>query len=216
MNANNYFLNTPYTTDINIILHREYNIKNENIDYNLRIEIDQNIIYYILTKLNDDFEYVYKNHIDSTEFINKLELNNSIFSNSNSLLKLIDNIYQKNQISIKINEDNSYNLLMKSNNVFGDDILVESKLYKNYMNSNDKFNYLYKTIKRIQKEKNKTEDKNSEIDNIENKIKELKTNIKKGEDELKNILNQKNIIIKEINEKLIYKENEIKEIIKKK
>ena len=65
----------------NILNHREYIIKNENIDYILRIEIDFKYIHFILSKLNEPLEYKYKNKMDLITIINKLELNTSKFSN---------------------------------------------------------------------------------------------------------------------------------------
>ena len=118
MSANDYYINTPKNSENNIINHREYSIKNENNIYNLKIEIDQKYIYFILTMLNENLEYIYKNKIDSLTIINKFELNPSKFSNLDLILKLLDNIYLKNQISIKINDDNYCNLLIKLINIF--------------------------------------------------------------------------------------------------
>ena len=57
MNANNsnYY-------EKNIIDHREYNI--DNNEYNLRIEIDKEYIYFKITKLNQSLEYIYNNKTD--------------------------------------------------------------------------------------------------------------------------------------------------------
>ena len=153
MSANDFSINTPNISEKNIINHREYNIKNENNIYNLKIEVGQKDIYFTLTNLNDNLEYIYKNKIDSLTIINKLELNPSKFSNLDLILKLLDNINLKNQISIKINDDNSCNLLIKLTNIFNEEILGEFKLYKEYMNNNDKFNFLFNYIKLIQNEK---------------------------------------------------------------
>ena len=147
MNTNDYSINTPNNTEKNTINHREYSIKNENNEYNLKAEIDQKYVYFILTMLNDNLEYAYKNKIDSLTIINKFELNPSKFSNLDLILKLLDNIYLKNQISIKINDDNSCNLLIKLNNIFNEEILGEFKLFKEYMNNKDKFNFLFNYIK---------------------------------------------------------------------
>ena len=66
-NQNNY--------ENNILNHKEYIIKNENIDYNLRIEIEMKYINFILSKINEPLEYIYKNKMDLITIINKLELN---------------------------------------------------------------------------------------------------------------------------------------------
>ena len=91
MKANNYQANSQN----NIINHREYHIKNENIDNILRIEIDQQYIYFILSKLNESLEYNYKNKMDLLTIINKLELNPSKYSNLDLILKIIDNNKEK-------------------------------------------------------------------------------------------------------------------------
>ena len=207
MKANNYQSNSQN----NIINHREYNIKNENNDYILRIEIDQQYIYFILSKLNEFLEYNYKNKMDLLTIINKLELNSSKYSNLDLLLKLIDNINKKNKISININKDNSCNLLFKLINALDEEFTSEIKLYKEYMNNNDKFNILYNKINLIKNINNKIED-NKEIEEMKNKINELNINMNKREEEIKDILKQKDIIIKDMNEKLLNQENIINKI----
>ena len=207
MKANNY----QAKNQNNIINHREYNIKNENIDYILRIEINQQYIYFILSKLNEPLEYNYKNTMDLSSIINKLELNPSKYSNLDSILKIIDNINKKNKILININEDNSCNLIFKLINALDEEFISEIKLYKEYMNINDKFNILYNKINLIKNINNKNEE-NEEIEKMKNKIKELNIYTKKREEEIKDILKQKNIIIKNINEKLLNQEKIIKEI----
>ena len=92
----------------NTIDHREYNIDNE---YNIRIEVDKEYIYFKLTKLNQSLEYIYKNKIDFQTILKKFDLNAS--NHSNFELKIFDKIYKMNKISIKINDDNSCNLLFK-------------------------------------------------------------------------------------------------------
>ncbi len=207
MNANNYQANSQN----NIINHREYNIKIKNIDYILRIEIDQQYIYFILSKINESLEYNYKNKMDLLTIINKLELNSSKYSNLDLILKIIDNINKKNKIIVDINEDNSCNLLFKLINALDEEFISEIKLYKEYMNNNDKFNILYNKINLIKNINNKTED-NKEVEEMKNKINELNINMNKREEEIKDILRQKDIIIKDMNEKLINQENIIKEI----
>ena len=72
----------------NFIEYREYKIKNENNEYNLRLEIDQKNIYFILSNLNKPLEYCYKNKLDLLTIINKLELNPSKYSNLDMILKI--------------------------------------------------------------------------------------------------------------------------------
>ena len=79
------------------------------------------------------------------------------------------------------------------------------------MNDKDKFNILYNEIKLMKKERNKIEN-NKEIEEMKNKINELNINMKKREEDIKDILDEKDKIIKEMNEKIIKQDNEINEI----
>lgn len=110
------------------------------IVYNLRIEINQHYIYFILTKLDEPLEYIYKNKMDLTTIINKLELNPLKYSNLELIWKIIDNLYKRNKIYININDENSCalnNLLFKLTNTFDEDFMSDIKIYKEYMNNND-------------------------------------------------------------------------------
>ena len=60
--------NKSYHTILN---HKEYIIKFENIDYNLRVEIDNQNIYFILTNLKEKLTYNYKNKMDKNSIIDK-------------------------------------------------------------------------------------------------------------------------------------------------
>ena len=145
MNANDFNKNTQS----NILNHREFNIKNENNIYNLRIEIDQDYIYFILSKINENLEYIYKNKMDLSSMLEKLELPPSKFSNLELILKKFDIIYQKNKIDINICDDNSINILIKLLDIFEEETIKEIKVYKNYTNNNDKFNILFNQLKMI-------------------------------------------------------------------
>ena len=109
--------------------YREYNIKIDNNEYSLRLEINEKDIYFILSNLNESLEYIYKNKMDLSTIINKLELNSAKYSNSEIILKIFDNKNKKNQISINAVDDNSYNILIKSLNAFEEEITTEIKLY---------------------------------------------------------------------------------------
>ena len=205
MNANKNDMITPNISQINILDDREYNIKIENNEYNLKVEIDQQYIYFNLSELNENLEYIYKNKMDLLTIINKLELNASKYSNLELILKIFDNIYKKNKILIKLNDDNSINILIKLLNAFEEEIINEIKLYKEYMNNNDKFNLLFNQIKLIKNIKNNRVD-NNEIDEIKNKLNEMNEKMNKREEEIKDILNKKDERIKEMNEKIINQE----------
>ena len=195
----------------NFFDYREYNIKIDNNEYNLRLEINENDIYFILSNLKECFEYIYKNKIGLETIINKLELNSSKYSNSEMIYKLFDNKNKKNQISINIIDDNSYNLLIKSLNAFEEEITTEIKLIKEFMNDNDKFKYLFRILK-LMKNNNSNLEGKGEIENIKNKLKELSSNINEKDKEIKEELKEKDTIIQKLNEKIINQDNIIKKI----
>ena len=213
--------------EMNILNHKEYNIKYENDDYCLRIEIDNKYITFILSKSNEPVNYNYKNKYDLLSIVNTLTLNPSKHSNLNEILDILDKVYLKNKLSILKVDDNTINLIIKFNIIF-DEVTHELKLYKIYMSSNDKFNFLYNEIKLMQQKiENITINKNKEIEQIQKKIKEMDLNLNKKNEEINNInlaikeresiINeQKDMLIKlnntiiELNNGLIEKENRIK------
>ena len=213
--------------EINILNHKEYNIKYENENYCLRIEIDNKYITFILSKLNEPVNFNYKNKYDLLSIVNTLTLNPSKHSNLNEILDIFDKVYLKNKLSILKVDDNTINLIIKFNIIF-DEVTHELKLYKIYMSSNDKFNFLYNEIKLMQQKiENITINKNKEIEQIQKKIKEMDLNLNKKNEEINNInlaikeresiINeQKDMLIKlnntiiELNNGLIEKENRIK------
>ena len=194
-------------TKKNILDHREYNIKLDNNEYNLRLEIDNEYLYFILSIANKFIEYFYENKMNLLAIINKFELNSSKYSNLELILKIFDSIYKKNKIFVQISDDNSCILFINIFNMFEEEVVKEIKLYKKYMNSEDRFNVLYNKLKPLKKE-NILEYCN-EIGNIKNKLDELNINIDKREKELKDILNEKENIIQELNKKLINQDKEI-------
>ena len=197
----------------NIIVHREYNIINDNNEFILRLEIDHQYIYFNLSRLNESLEYIYKNKMDLITIVNKLELNALKYSNLESVLKIFDIIYEKNKILINVVDDNSCNLLIKQINIFEKEVINEIKLYKEYMSNNDKFNILYNKIKFLNNGSsiNRTLKLGDDMDieSIKKKLNELTIKMDKREEEIKNMLNIKNNIIEEIKEKLLKQENEI-------
>jgi len=195
----------------NFFDYREYNIKFDNNEYNLRIEINEKYIYFILSNLNESLEYIYKNRMDLLTIINKLELNSSLYSNPEIILKIFDNKSKKNQISININDDNSYKILIKSLNAFEEEITSEIKLIKEFMNDNDKFKYIFSIIK-IMENNNNIGGENEEIEHIKHKLNELNLNINKRNKEIKDELKEKDIIIQKLNEKILKQENIINNI----
>ena len=210
--------------EINILNHKEYNIKYENENYCLRIEIDNKYITFILSKLNEPVNFNYKNKYDLLSIVNTLTLNPSKHSNLNEILDILDKVYLKNKLSILKVDDNTINLIIKFNIIF-DEVTHELKLYKIYMSSNDKFNFLYNEIKLMQQKiENITINKNKEIEQIQKKIKEMDLSLIKKNEEINKInlsikereniiIEQKELLIKlnntiiELNNSLIEKEN---------
>ena len=213
--------------EINILNHKEYNIKYENDNYCLRIEIDNKYITFILSKSNEPVNYNFKNKYDLLSIVNTLTLNPSKHSNLNEILDIFDKVYLKNKLSILKVDDNTISLIIKFNIIF-DEVSHELKLYKIYMNNNDKFNFLYNEMKIMQQKlDNITTNKNKEIEKIQKQIKEMDINLNKKNEEINNInislkeretiiIEQKELLIKlnntiiELNNSLIEKENKIK------
>ena len=201
--------------EINILNHKEYNIKCEDENYILRIEIDNNYINFILTKLNEIVSSNYKNKYDLLSIVNKLALNPSKHTDLNEILEIFDKVYLKNKLSILKVDDNTVSLIIKFNIIF-DEVTHELKLYKIYMNNNDKFNLLYNEIKILQQKIDTiTVNKNDEIEKIKSKVKEMDLNLNKKSEEIDSIkqsIEEKKLIINKQNEILIRQDNQIKEI----
>ena len=201
--------------EINILNHKEYNIKYENDNYILRIEIDNKFITFILTKMNEVVNCNYKNKYDLLSIVNKLTLNPSKHTDLNEILDIFDKVYLKKKLSILKVDDNTISIIIKFNIIF-DEVTHELKLYKIYMNNNDKFNLLYNEIKLLQKKVDSINiNKNNEIEQIKKKIIEMDANLKKKNEEIniiKESINEKNIRINKQNEILMKQGNEIKEI----
>ena len=117
--------------------------------------------------------------------VNKLTLNPSNHSDLNKILDIFDKVYLKNKLSIIKVDDNTISLIIKFNIIF-EEFTHELKLYKIYVNNNDKFNLLYNEIKLLQKKLTVfTINKNNEIDQIKKKITEMDLDLKKKNEEIK-------------------------------
>ena len=189
-------MNDNKISDINyeIPIYKDYIINNENKIYNLRIEINkQNILYFTLKNLNinDKIDYIYKKELKSISLVENLKLNSSNFAH---ILESFDTIYQNKNISISIIDNDHINLIIKNKNIPGD-CIYEILLNKEYMSIDDKLNVLYRHINLIENEK----------------IKILNKDMNKKEDDIKNILNEKDIIITEMNQKLMIQDKLLKE-----
>ena len=173
-----------------ILNHREYNINFQKNDFNLRIEINNENIYFVLMNLNEKIDYIYENKEDLKSMTEKLKLNLFNHPDLEIILNTFDIIYKENHISLEKEDEDSYNLLMTLLNPFKEEIINKIKLYKKYMNEHDKYNFLFSIIKSIEKRNNNLNDKEELI--------KLKKKVKKLDGEL--IKNKK--IIEEMNEKI--------------
>ena len=91
MKANDFSNNSNNIQKI-ILEQREYILKIEDNEYNLKIEVDCQFIYFTLTNLDENVEFIYKNKMDLFSIAYKLELNVSKYSNFEYILKLFDNL----------------------------------------------------------------------------------------------------------------------------
>ena len=189
--------------------HREYDIKTENKKYRLRLEYTAKNIFFLVS-CNDNIEYIYKTTMDLITIVNSLSLNSNKYNNFELILKLFDKIYINKKLFININSDQFCILIIKFINVLEEET-YEIKLYKNHMKINDKFNEIYNQIKLL---KNNTIEK-ERIEEMNNKINELSDELNKKGTELKGIINQKEIIINNMNKKIIEQDVKLKELEKK-
>ena len=121
---------------------REYNLKIENVNYFIRLEINSKNLYIIAT-LKDIKEYNYKTKMTLPSIVNKLYLNPDIYTNLELILQFFDKGFAKNQLLIKINNnDESCKLIFSSLSALEEN-KYEIKLYKQYTKVDDKYNMLY-------------------------------------------------------------------------
>ena len=172
--------------------HREYTIKiDEKSNYLLRLELKQKYIYFIVST-EEQIGYNYKTSMDLSTIVNRLELNASKYNKLELILKIFDQLYENNKILIQINNDEYCSLILKLMQVTKEET-YEIKIYKHYMNPDDKFKIMFNLIKELKNENN--EIKNEMINKI-NKLNET--------------IEEKNKNINEMNSKLINQENKIK------
>ena len=133
----------------------------------------------------------------------------------------------KNKLSLVKVDDNTINLIIKFNIIF-EEVTHEIKLYKIYMNNDDKFNLLYNEIKILQnKIDSVTTNKNNDIEQLKKKLSDMDSTLNKKNEEIniikesikgnnlfmkeqKEILMRQDNVLKDINNRLIQKENQVK------
>ena len=186
--------------------YREYNINNENNNYILRLETNNRYLYFIISS-NDNIEYNYKTNMNLSTIVNKLELNSIKYNNLDLILDIFDEVYKNNKLSVDILNDESCVLIINLFNVLTAK-KYEIKLVKNCMKEKDKFDMLFNQFKLLKKNNYD----NDKIEEMNNKINELNNKIDKKYEEIKDIINKKDLVINEINQKVISLENKIQEL----
>ena len=198
----------------NIDKIREYYIKTKRGNYNLRIEIDDNYISFIILSVNEilNFEFFYKNHYSLSTFVKQLKINSLFYTNPESILILFDKINENGNLSIIINDDSCILLIKLLNSIEGE-ITNEIKLYKENINCKDNIDILYKALKIVMKKKSFEEKRI--VQNLSQKMNDLNEKINKREEEFNDILKKKDNIINEMNEKIKIQDKNINDIINK-
>ena len=186
--------------------YREYNINNENNNYILRLETNNRYLYFIISS-NDNIEYNYKTNMNLSTIVNKLELNSIKYNNLDLILDIFDEVYKNNKLSVDILNDESCVLIINLFNVLTAK-KYEIKLVKNCMKEKDKFDMLFNQFKLLKKNNYD----NDKIEEMNNKINELNNKIDKKDEEIKDIINKKDLVINELNQKVISLENKIQEL----
>ena len=178
--------------------NREYIIKDKDKNYILRLQINEKKIYFIISIIDKiEYKYNYKINMELSTIVDILELNHKKYYNLELILKLFDEINKNKNIFINISNDEYCILSVKFINV--EEKSYKIKLYKKYFDINDKFNNIFDQIKFL---KNNTLIQDIEI-KFNNKINELNNKIEQKEKEIKDIINKKDIIINEMNQKIL-------------
>ena len=163
----------------NSLIYKNYNINYENDNYNLSLNIMVNNINLILKKINKSINFYYKTKLNSRILSEKLKLNDIKYQNNDLLSEFFDEAYKDKKLYInKIDKDKIYLIIGKS------------KLFKYEIDLNKEFinnDSLYF---------------NNEILDLNNQIKEIKKNMNKKEDDIKNIINEKDNEISNLNRKI--------------
>ena len=190
-NKNDFFIET-------------FNIKHENVIYQLNIKINKKNIEFIVNILDSTINYFFMADINSIELIDKLGLNINKFTDLSKILNIFIQLYENNKLCLYQIDKNSINLVIKYQILYEEN-KYEIKLIKNKMKIEDKLNVLFNQINLLTN-RLRIMNKKEEINNKNNN---LNININKKEEEFKNIINEKNNTTKEISNKLI---NQIEEM----
>lgn len=180
----------------------DYKFKLEDKDYILTIEYNEDCFILKLKDVNDiSFNY-YKNTFDLLALQNCLKLDNSIYTDFQSIINLITELYLNNKISIKKDLKENYFILFIKNN----DILAEILLNNCEMNKKEKFG---KIINEIDYVKNFNENKFNELVEISKKIEsDVDYNTKKNNE----LLNQLQDLSNKNSTDVDFSNNEVKKL----
>ena len=136
--------------DFEALNSKEYNIKLQDKDYKLIFEIGKEEINFILEDLNEK-DFNYRKKYKQKEIQDKLLLNQEEYPNLKIILNLLDDLYQKNKISIEKNNEGKYSILIKVLRPNGDEITENIKLLLESKSGRDKIELLFNQIQLIKK-----------------------------------------------------------------
>ena len=98
--------------DFEALNSKEYDIKLQDKDYKLIFEIGKEEINFILEDLNEK-DFNYRKKYKQKVIQDKLLLNQEEYPNLKIILNLLDDLFQKNKISIEKNNEGKYSILIK-------------------------------------------------------------------------------------------------------
>ena len=192
-NMDNYILNKIKNDE-------GYDLKLNNVSYNLQIYNDYNYIYFNLFEKNEMLFYSNKYDLKSiTEF---LKLSRDIYIDLNKIKILFNEAYNNDKLSLTIS-NNNINIIIKI--IYNDnEIICKIELNKVNLEINEKIEFLLKNLEKLNKNKN--------ISLIKANLLEIENNLKKIQNSIKDILNE----IKDLKKENEKEKNEIKKIDNKK
>ena len=167
---------------------KEYELKYNNEDYLLIMEVNNKSIYFTINKIDSINECKYENKYDSSEIVKILEISSDKYSNISLLLDLFDTIYKKNKFSLDIEDENTIYLKIKFINIY-EEVEYKLKLFKSILNNEDKFNVLFYQNRNMKHEIEELKNLICEKDKIINNFAEKLENQEKEIYEIKNIIN---------------------------
>ena len=95
------------------IKKKEYELEENANRYKLNITLKIIYIDFKLTPINDIIFIYYINKYDLNSINNKLSLSHNMYNNLEKVMKLIDDCYINNKLSLKIDINNEINLALK-------------------------------------------------------------------------------------------------------